>query len=75
MDNRTPKHYGDKGIDVIDFSLHQFSKEEVKGFIRINAIKYLTRYDKKGGLGDLKKAFHYLEMLIDLEGATPNEDR
>ena len=30
-----------------------------------NAIKYLTRYKDKNGLEDLKKAKHYLEMLIE----------
>lgn len=32
-----------------------------------NAIKYLTRYKDKNGLEDLKKAKHYIDILIQLE--------
>ena len=32
-----------------------------------NAIKYLTRYKDKNGLEDLKKARHYIDILIQLE--------
>lgn len=68
MDEKTPSHYSSGGIDVIDFSKLHFSKAEVKGFMRISALKYLTRYDRKNGIEDLKKAIHFTEMLIDLEG-------
>jgi hypothetical protein len=34
------------------------------------AIKYLCRWREKGGIEDLKKARHYIELLIDLEGHT-----
>lgn len=36
-------------------------------FIEGNVIKYISRYRKKGGLQDLLKAQHYLEILIQLE--------
>ena len=63
-----PAHYiGINGIDVIGFAEDQFSDEELKGFYRINAIKYLTRYDKKGTPEeDLQKADFYLRKLIEL---------
>ncbi|GEQ32175.1 hypothetical protein B795N_00570 [Marinilactibacillus psychrotolerans] len=63
-----PRHYHQGGIDVIRFSQAQFSKEELKGFYRINAIKYLTRYDRKGKpKEDLEKAQFYLNKLKSLE--------
>lgn len=31
------------------------------------AIKYLTRWRDKGGLKDLEKARHFIDLLIDLE--------
>lgn len=31
------------------------------------AIKYLTRWRDKGGLADLEKAKHFIELLIELE--------
>lgn len=35
-----------------------------------NAIKYLTRWRDKGGVQDLNKAKHYIEMLIENEEKT-----
>jgi hypothetical protein len=62
-----PNHYHQGGIDVIGFSELQFSKEELKGFFRINILKYTTRYDRKGGIEDLEKALFYMNKLIELE--------
>lgn len=36
-------------------------------FCEGNAIKYLTRWRSKGGVEDLKKAKHFIDLLIDLE--------
>jgi hypothetical protein len=38
------------------------------GFFEGNAVKYLTRWKDKGGIEDLKKARHYLDKLIEMEG-------
>ena len=63
-----PAHY-DTGIDTIAFLRANCPPEQVEGFLRGNALKYLQRYDKKNGLEDLRKAKHYVEMLIkELEG-------
>jgi len=35
------------------------------GFCEGNAIKYLCRWQYKGGIEDLKKAKHYIELLIE----------
>lgn len=62
-----PDHYHSGSIDVIQFSEENFTNAELKGFYRINAIKYLTRYDKKGTPeDDLQKADFYLRKLIEL---------
>ena len=37
------------------------------GFFEGNAIAYLTRWKVKGGISDLKKAIHHIELLIELE--------
>lgn len=65
-----PDHYHKNGIDVIGYAELQFSKDELKGFHRINVLKYVTRYDRKNGVEDLKKARNYLDMLIELESDT-----
>lgn len=63
-----PSHYHQNGIDVIDFAEMQLPDVQLKGFHRINVLKYVTRYDKKGTpLDDLKKAKFYLDKLIELE--------
>jgi len=35
------------------------------GFCEGNVVKYVTRWRDKGGVEDLKKAKHYIEMLIE----------
>lgn len=62
-----PSHYHKNGIDVIAFAELQFSKEELKGFYRINVLKYVTRYDRKNRVEDLKKAEFYLKKLKKME--------
>jgi hypothetical protein len=37
------------------------------GFLDGNAVKYLARWRKRGGVEDLKKARHYLDKLIEQE--------
>ena len=59
-----PAHY-DTGIDTIAFLRANCPTEQVEGFLRGNALKYLQRYDKKNGVEDLRKAKHYVEMLIE----------
>ena len=39
------------------------------GYFEGNVIKYVTRWRDKGGLSDLHKAKHYIELLIELEAA------
>jgi hypothetical protein len=36
-------------------------------FAQGNVVKYVTRYKEKNGVEDLKKARHYIDMLIELE--------
>jgi hypothetical protein len=37
------------------------------GYFEGNVIKYVSRWRGKGGIADLEKAKHYLELLIELE--------
>jgi len=59
-----PSHYHDAGIEPIEYMRANFSPEAYKGFIQGNIIKYVSRYEAKNGIGDLKKARNYLDMLI-----------
>jgi hypothetical protein len=42
------------------------SEEAFKGYIWGNVIKYIARWEDKGGVEDLKKAHHYLDKLISI---------
>lgn len=55
-------HYKDMPIQPIEY-IHRNGL----GFIAGNVVKYITRYEKKNGLEDLKKARHYIDLLIELE--------
>lgn len=62
-----PAHYHKNGaIDPIKYGQLQFSKEQNEGFYRLNVIKYVSRYDKKNGIEDLKKAQFYINKLIEV---------
>lgn len=37
------------------------------GYFEGNVIKYVTRWRDKGGISDLEKAKHYIDLLIQLE--------
>ena len=53
-------HYKSMGIQPVEFIL-----SNDLGFCEGNAVKYLCRYKSKGGVEDLEKAKHYIEVLID----------
>jgi hypothetical protein len=55
-------HYKDKGIQPIVY-IHANNL----GFCEGNVVKYVTRWKDKGGEADLRKAIHYLELLLELE--------
>jgi hypothetical protein len=38
-------------------------------FIEGNIIKYVSRWRNKGGIADLEKAKHFIDLLIELEVA------
>ncbi len=42
-------------------------------FFQGNVIKYVTRYEEKNGVEDLRKAQHYLEYLIERESVKLQE--
>lgn len=55
-------HYKDKAIQPIEY-IHANGL----GFCEGNVVKYVTRWKEKGGVADLEKARHYLDILIQLE--------
>ena len=62
---KQPAHYTSGGIECIDYLRSTMPEEQFKGFLRGNIVKYMHRFDKKGGAQDLKKARQYLDWLIE----------
>lgn len=55
-------HYKDMVIQPVEFC-HANGIPFIEGC----AIKYLCRWKDKGGVDDLRKCLHFVEMLIELE--------
>lgn len=55
-------HYKKLSIQPVEY-IHANSISYFEG----NVIKYVTRWRDKGGLEDLEKARHYLDLLIEFE--------
>jgi hypothetical protein len=53
-------HYKNYKIQPVEFII----KNNI-GFVEGNIIKYVLRFKEKGGVQDLEKAKHYIELLID----------
>lgn len=62
-----PSHYTDKQIEVIDYIRDTQTQEEFVGYCLGNVIKYVSRWRKKGGVEDLKKAQVYLGWAVEKE--------
>lgn len=61
-----PAHY-DNIIQPWEYMRATFSIAEYRGYLKGNIIKYISRYQQKGGLADLYKLRSYQEELIKFE--------
>ena len=75
IDNATPKqwndarkrqvggnHYARYNIQPIDFII-----DNNLDWCEANVVKYITRWRDKNGVEDLRKAMHYIQLLLDRE--------
>ena len=58
-DNIKPDHYRNSEIHVI-----RFCQSNNLDFMQGNVIKYITRYRKKNGLEDIRKAVEYINRIL-----------
>lgn len=58
-------HYKDMAVQPWDYMRECMSAEAFTGYLQGCCIKYLSRFHKKGGVEDLRKARHYLDKLIE----------
>ena len=59
---KSPSHYGESSIQPAEYIWRNGLD-----FFQGNIIKYVTRHKHKGGKGDIEKAIHYLEMILENE--------
>ena len=62
-------HYKDCKIQPV-----QYIHANELGYFEGNVVKYITRWKSKGGVADLEKAKHYIELLIELETNQLNQE-
>lgn len=55
-------HYKDMAIQPIEYIL-----ANKLDYCEANVVKYVSRWRHKGGIKDLEKAKHYLDLLIEAE--------
>ena len=61
--SKAPEHYSKCAIEPIEYIY-----ANKLGFFEGNIVKYITRWREKGGVEDLKKVIHYVELLAKYEG-------
>lgn len=54
-------HYKEKVIQPVEYIFMNGI-----GYMEGNVIKYISRWQDKGGVNDLLKAKHYIDLLIEL---------
>lgn len=55
-------HYLSKKIQPVEYA-----HANELSFFQGNVVKYVTRYKDKKGVEDVKKAIHYLQMILEFE--------
>jgi hypothetical protein len=55
-------HYKDMAIQPVEY-IHVNNLPYIEGCV----IKYVSRWRSKNGIEDLRKAVHFLQMLIEME--------
>lgn len=65
--NINPLHYQKYPLQMIENMQNSMTPDEFKGYLKGNIMKYISRYQDKNGVEDLKKADWYLNKLIEVE--------
>ena len=61
-----PDHYKVGGIEAIDYMRAKSSRAEFTGYLRLSALKYLSRAGHKGeALEDYRKAQWFINRLVE----------
>lgn len=60
-----PGHYCNGGIECIEAIRASMTADGFANYCKGNVMKYIWRFDSKGGVQDLEKARVYLSWMID----------
>jgi hypothetical protein len=61
-----PDHYKTGGIEAIDYMKAKSTPEEFRGYLRLSALKYLSRVGHKDDdIQELEKSKWFLDRLIE----------
>ena len=63
------KQVGSDHYKVMKMQPIEYIEANELGFCLGNVVKYITRHKQKGGLEDIEKAIHYLELYKELHYA------
>ena len=66
------KQIGGSHYQIMKIQPSKFINDNKLLFAEGNAIKYICRHAHKGGREDLKKAIHYIEMIIERDYSEEN---
>lgn len=61
-DEQCPDHYN-LPIQPWEYMESMMSGEAFIGYLQGNVIKYVSRFQEKGGVADIDKAIHYLQKM------------
>lgn len=61
----SPPHYTQGGIECIEAIRASMTPSGFCAYCKGNVMKYVWRYETKGGVEDLKKAQVYLNWLVE----------
>ena len=72
-----PKHYtsGTLGIEAINTMKMCSTEDEFMGYLRCNALKYISRFENKNGLEDVKKCAWYVKKYLTVQGLDEKDCR
>jgi len=59
-----PEHYKQGDIECLDAIKASMPHQQFIGFLKGNHMKYVWRFEHKGGVQDLEKARWYLDRMI-----------
>ena len=59
------KQVGGEHYKTLHIQPGEFIRKNGIGWYEGNAIKYICRYKQKNGAEDVRKAIHYLELLLE----------